>query len=75
MSPLTFRQGDHFSDVAEEVSLFLETISQNQENDFLYLDEVSNFIRNLASVIPDDKKPILDEIEHRLNEIKNRYKK
>ncbi len=75
ISPLTFRDGDHFNDVAEEVTLFLETINQNQENDFNYLDEVSSFVKNLSPVIPDDKKPIVDEIEHRLNEIKSRYKK
>jgi hypothetical protein len=61
--------------VAEEVSLFLETISQNQESDFLYVDEVASYIQNLATVVPDDKKPVLNEISRRLLEIKNRYKK
>ncbi len=75
ISPLKFRAGDHFEDVAEEVTLFLETISQNQEADFLYLDEVKSFIKNIAHIIPDDKKPLVDEIEHRLNEIQTRYRK
>ncbi len=75
ISQLTFRKGDYFQDVAEEVSLFLETVSTNQENDFQYVDEVSLYIENLATVVPDDKKPVLNEISRRLLDIKSRYKK
>lgn len=75
ITPLTFRNGDYFHDVAEEVSLFLETVSQNQEDDFQYVDEISLYIENLSSVVPDDKKPILNEISRRLSELKSRYKK
>ncbi len=74
ITPLTFRDGDHFQDVAEEVSLFLETVALNQESDFQYVDEISNYINNLSSVVPDDKKPVLNEISRRLLEIKSRYK-
>lgn len=74
ITPLTFRNGDHFHDVAEEVSLFLESVTFNQETDFGYLDEVSVYIENLAPVVPDDKKPILQEISRRLQDIKSRYK-
>lgn len=74
ITPLTFRDGDHFHDVAEEVSLFLETLSYNQENDFQYLDEVALYIENLTPVVPDDKKPVLNEISRRLMDIKARYK-
>lgn len=72
---LKFRKGDHFHDVAEEVSLFLQTIAQNQENDFEYLDQVAAYIENIAPVVPDDKKPVLAEITRQLNHIKSRYKK
>lgn len=75
ISQLTFRNGDYFQDVAEEVSLFLETVSSNQENDFQYVDEVSLYIENLSTVVPDDKKPVLNEISRRLLDIKSRYKK
>lgn len=74
ITPLTFRDGDHFHDVAEEVSLFLETLSYNQESDFQYLDEVALYIENLTPVVPDDKKPVLNEISRRLMDIKSRYK-
>lgn len=74
ITPLTFRSGDHFHDVAEEVTLFLETLTYNQENDFMYLEEISTYIENLTPVVPDDKKPVLSEISRRLIEIKSRYK-
>lgn len=74
ITPLSFRNGDHFHDVAEEVTLFLETVTQNQETDFQYLDEVSQYIDNLTPIVPDDKKPILSEISRRLLDIKSRYK-
>jgi hypothetical protein len=74
ITPLIFRNGDHFHDVAEEVSLFLETLSFNQESDFQYLDEVALYIENLVPIVPDDKKPVLSEISRRLIDIKSRYK-
>lgn len=75
ISPLVFRHGDYFQDVSEEISLFLETVANNQENDFEYIDEVADYIDNLSSVVPDDKKPILSEISRRLLAIESRYKK
>lgn len=75
ITPLRFRNGDYFQDVAEEVSLFLETVQLNQENDFLYLEEVAQYIQNLSPVVPDDKKPILNEISVKLREISSRYTK
>ena len=74
ITPLTFRNGDYFHDVAEEVSLFLETVSNNQENDFQYVEEISLYIENLSTVVPDDKKSVLNEISRRLIDIKSRYK-
>ena len=75
ISALTFRDGDYFHDVAEEVTAFLETVAINQENDFLYVEEVSRYIENLIPLVPDDKKPVLNEISRRLLEIKSRYRK
>jgi hypothetical protein len=74
LTPLTFRDGDYFHDVAEEVSLFLEAVAHNQESDFQYVDEIASYLENLAPVVPDDKKPILNEISRRLLDIKTRYK-
>ncbi len=73
--PLTFRQGDYFEDVAEEVSRYIATVRENQETDFEYLEEVTAYIENLSPAIPDDKRPVLKEISRRLNDIVDRYKK
>jgi len=73
ITALSFREGDHFHDVAEEVSLFLDSVAQNQEDDFLYLDEISQYLQNIQPIVPDDKKPILNEISRRLEEIRTRY--
>jgi hypothetical protein len=75
ITPLEFRTGDNFQDVAEEVTLFLDWIVANQEADFKYVSEVSSYIDNLAMVIPDDKKPVLTEISRRLKDVTTRYKK
>lgn len=75
ITPVVFRNGDHFQDLAEEVNLFLETILHHQEADFEYIDEVAIYIDNLSSVVPDDKKPLLTEITRRLSDIESRYKK
>lgn len=74
ITPLNFRNGDYFHDVAEEVSLFLETVANNQEDDFQYVDEISLYVENLSTLVPDDKKPVLNEISRRLIDIKSRYK-
>lgn len=71
--PLTFRSGDYFHDVAEEVSEFLESIAINQEADFKFLEEVRIYLDNLTGVIPEDKKPIVAEINSKLTKIQNRY--
>jgi sensor histidine kinase YesM len=74
IAPISFRTGDHFQDVAEEVSLFLESVAYNQETDFQHIEEVAAYIDNLSTVVPDDKRPVLNEISRRLLEIKSRYK-
>ena len=74
ISPLTFRNGDYFHDVAEEVTEFLDSIAMNQDMDFQFIDEVKIYLDNLSGVIPEDKKPVLREIGTRLSEIQNRYR-
>ncbi len=73
ITPLYFRKGDNFHDVADEVSLTMEYFNEQRSQDFGYLEEVSSFIANLSLVVPEDKKPILNEIQRRLSEIQSRY--
>lgn len=73
ITPLYFRKGDNFHDVAEEVSQTMEFFNQQRADDFEYLEEVSSYIANLALVVPEDKKPILNEIQRKLSQIQNRF--
>ena len=75
VSDLKFRRWDEFHDVAEEVSLFLDEMVKNREADYLYLEEVVVYIKNLSHVIPEDKRPVLREISRRLTEILEGRKK
>jgi signal transduction histidine kinase len=75
VSAIEFRTQDNFQDLADEVSLFLEWVAANQESDFKYVSEVASYVDNLALVIPDDKKPVLNEISRKLKEVSSRYKK
>lgn len=67
--PLAFRDGDYFPEVAEEVNLTIEYFRSRSETEIEYLEEVAAYIENIALVVPQDKKPVLDEIQHKLKEI------
>lgn len=73
IAPLYFRKGDNFHDVAAEVTETMEYLNAQRAEDFEYLDEVSSYIANLSLVVPEDKKPVLNEIQRKLSEIQNRY--
>lgn len=74
ITPLKFRNGDYFHDVAEEVSQFLNGVVENRDNDFEDLQEISRYIDNLSNSVTEDKKPVLKEISRRLIKINSRYK-
>lgn len=72
LKPLFFRNGDYFKDVAEEVNLTLEYFKEQRQEDFVYLEEVAAYIANLSLVVPEDKKPILREIQANLSKVQSR---
>ena len=67
--PLSFRDGDYFHEIAEEVNLTLEYLRNKEEDEIDYLEEVSAYIENISLVVPQDKKPVLDEIRIKISEI------
>lgn len=71
--PVFFRKGDYFPEIADELNETLSAISAKRSEDFAYLDEVNSYIANLSLVVPDDKKPVLEEIQRKILEIQNRY--
>ena len=75
VKPVFFRDGDNFQEVAEEVNEVLEFFVNQRQEDFAYLDEVSAYINNLALVVPEDKKPVLNEIQSNLAKIQSRYQR
>lgn len=71
--PLTFRKGDYFQEVAEDVNLTLDQIEEDHKKDLVYISEVTTYINNLSLVVPEDKRVVLNEIIVKLNEIQNRF--
>jgi hypothetical protein len=69
---ITFRDGDHFHDLAVDVNNVFDAIADAREEDYAYLTEVMGYLNNLALVVPEDKKPLLQEINARLKEIQGR---
>ena len=70
---LYFRKGDHFQELADEFNLTINKIRDDYKQDFVYLSEVNAYINNLALVVPDDKKPVLSEINQKLLEIQKKF--
>ena len=73
ISDVYFRDGDNFTEVADELNETLQFIKDQQEEDREYLREVSTFIQNISLGLPDDKKPIVNEIQANLSRIQNRF--
>jgi hypothetical protein len=74
ITPLIFRNGDYFQEIADEVTLFLESVRVKQERDFEQVEDVVQYLDNIATVVPEDKKPVMSEISRQLTEIRDRYK-
>ncbi len=71
---LFFRSGDNFQEVAEEVNELIDYLVDNHERDYAYLEEVISYINNLSLVVPEDKKPVITEINSKLRDIQKRLK-
>lgn len=69
--PLSFRTGDEFQEIPEEVNKTIEYILNRSEEEIEYLDEISAYIENISLVVPEDKKPVLDEIQLKVKKIKD----
>lgn len=72
ITPLSFRKGDYFHEVAQELNETLMELDGKRKEDFQYLSEVASYITNLSLVVPEDKKPVLKEIQSKLAEIQSR---
>lgn len=70
---LYFRNGDNFSEIADQFNEAFEAIKEEHQNDFAYLSEVKSYIKNLSVVVPEDKKPVIAQITEKLTEMENRF--
>lgn len=70
---LFFRKGDYFQEIPEHFNDAFNKVSQRHHNDSKYINEIMAYINNLALVVPEDKKPVLQEIIGRLQETKDRF--
>ena len=68
-----FRTGDYFHDVAEEVDAFFKYLNENRQNELATIDEINSYIKNLSLVVPEDKRPVLDEIIKKLSQLQTRF--
>lgn len=71
---LFFRKGDNFQELAEDFNNAFGKVQETYNQDFAYLKEVNTYIENLALIVPDDKKPVINEITAKLSEIQDRFK-
>lgn len=69
---VTFRDGDHFAEVAQEVNNAFDRLADTREDDYAYITEITSYVNNLALVVPEDKRPVLNEIIARLKDIQKR---
>lgn len=72
-SNIFFRKGDYFPEMAETINNLMDNMESRQKEDFEYLSEVISYINNLSLVVPEDKKPVINEINSKLLEIQTRY--
>ncbi|MEX0799286.1 MAG: hypothetical protein WD025_07560 [Bacteriovoracaceae bacterium] len=72
VKPVFFRTGDNFQEIADEINLTLEYFVDQRQEDFSYLEEISAYMANLSLVVPEDKKPVLAEIQSNLSKIQSR---
>jgi sensor histidine kinase YesM len=71
---LSFRNGDHFHELAQEVNNVFDVLADEKAEDYAYLAEIQSYLRNLALALPDDKRPVLEEINQRLKDIQGRLR-
>lgn len=70
---LFFRKGDYFHEIADDFNEAFETIEGDHREDLVYLSEVRSYINNLAMVVPEDKKAVLNEISTKLTKIQRKF--
>ena len=70
---ISFRDGDNFPELAAAVNEAMDYFKEQRKEDFEYLEEVEEYIDNLSYSLPDDKKPVVQEVIKSLRAIREKY--
>ena len=68
-----FRDGDYFRELEESYNAAVTSIQDSRKLDFEQLEEIRLYLKNLALIVPEDKKIVLTEINKKIEEIVGRY--
>ena len=66
---MRFRKGDYFPELADSFNDAVETLHQIRRHDFGELEKIKDYLNNLAMILPDDKKTVVNEINQKVEEI------
>ena len=70
IKPLFFRDTDQFSEIAEDINNTISYLVDRSQDQKESIDEIKTYIENISLVVPEDKKPVLEEIQRKLTELK-----
>lgn len=70
---ISFRKGDNFPEIAHEYNNAIQYLKHQHEADMASLEEVRILLSNLAPLLPDDKRPIIEQVNHRIAQIKSKF--
>ncbi len=70
---LVFRKHDYFNDVADEFNKMIEYIQDTHKRDFLFIEEVNGYLKNISHDVDESKQEKINKITDRLDEVLNRY--
>tara|TARA_B100000925_G_scaffold273240_1_gene237809 strand:+ start:4432 stop:4989 length:558 start_codon:yes stop_codon:yes gene_type:complete len=73
LQTMYFRDGDYFRELEESYNAAIKSIQDSRKLDFEQLEEIRLYLKNLALIVPEDKKIVLTEINKKIEEISNRY--
>lgn len=73
LQTMHFRDGDYFRDVEQSYNAAITSIQDSRKLDFEQLEEIRLYLKNLALIVPEDKKIVLIEINKKIEEIIGRY--
>ena len=68
VTSLTFRDGDNFPELADEINKTVDFLVSKSEEEIQELKDLSAYLENLSLVIPEDKKPVLLAAQTKIKE-------